>query len=399
MTDNTKLFLFVQSILLLMLVQLGTDIYLPSVPAISEALNTNETMVKLSLTIMIMMLGCSQLIYGPLSDSIGRKQTILYGLLIFIIGSSLLVFSQSSCLLLIGRLIQGLGLGFGLSIASAIASDLYEGKKLNKSISIISAVYAVMPVIAPVIGGAIQTYIGWQANFSFLFIAGLLMFCMVKPFFIETNTSTGVEKFRIKTLLRVYVLCLKNKEYCCNLFIATLFYAGEVSYIIQMPLVAQQLFGISPLDTGWLVLFTSVAIFIGSGFSAIAINYISVNALIYLGVLFALLGISLAFFFMCFNHYTLAMFISPMVLFMFGSGIAFPNCISNCLTLFPNRAGAASSLVLGLLTLLGGFLTIVVAKIPADNYSALTLFITIIVFFMLMISVILRRIYTIPQVK
>ncbi|WP_131777750.1 hypothetical protein [Legionella fairfieldensis] len=192
---------------------------------------------------------------------------------------------------------------------------------------------------------------------------------------------------------------MKNKEYCCNLFIATLFYAGEVSYIIQMPLVAQQLFGISPLDTGWLVLFTSVAIFIGSGFSAIAINYISVNALIYLGVLFALLGISLAFFFMCFNHYTLAMFISPMVLFMFGSGIAFPNCISNCLTLFPNRAGAASSLVLGLLTLLGGFLTIVVAKIPADNYSALTLFITIIVFFMLMISVILRRIYTIPQVK
>ncbi|WP_165476854.1 MFS transporter [Legionella fairfieldensis] len=195
MTDNTKLFLFVQSILLLMLVQLGTDIYLPSVPAISEALNTNETMVKLSLTIMIMMLGCSQLIYGPLSDSIGRKQTILYGLLIFIIGSSLLVFSQSSCLLLIGRLIQGLGLGFGLSIASAIASDLYEGKKLNKSISIISAVYAVMPVIAPVIGGAIQTYIGWQANFSFLFIAGLLMFCMVNHFLSKRTRVPELKNF------------------------------------------------------------------------------------------------------------------------------------------------------------------------------------------------------------
>ncbi|WP_419420756.1 Bcr/CflA family efflux MFS transporter [Legionella sp. D16C41] len=391
MSDSTKLFLYVQSILLLMLVQLGTDIYLPSVPAIYNDLGTDESVVKLSLNVMIIALGFSQLLYGPLSDYIGRKPIIITGLIIFIIGSSLLILPQSIFTLILGRTIQGLGLGFGLSIGSAIACDIYNGKTLNKAISVISALYAVMPVVAPVMGGTLQTYLGWQANFYFLFICGIIMFCLIKFFFKETNVYAGSQDFRLNNLITIYYQCLKNKAYTYNLFIATLFYAGEVSYIIQMPLVAQETFGLSPMQTGWLIIFTSAAIIVGSSFSTILINRLSANALIFLGVICATLGIILSFIFMIFSKHTLVTFISPMVLFMLGSGFAFPNCIANCLEVFPNRAGAATALALGLLTLLGGCLTIIVAKIPAHNHWALSFFVVVTVFLMLITSLFLYR--------
>lgn len=389
MSNNMKLFLFLQSLLLLMLVQLGTDIYLPAVPAIYHALATSEAMVKLSLTVMIMMLGFSQLIYGPLSDSAGRKPTIMIGLIIFIIGSFLLILPQSTTTLLLGRTLQGLGLGFGLSISSAIASDIYQGKILNKAISISSIIYALMPVIAPVIGGSLQTYFSWQANFYFLFIAGILMIFIISFLFKETNRYAGTKKFQLNHLITHYALFLKNKAYVCNVLIATFFYAAEVAYIIQLPLVAQEGFGMSPLYTGWLVVFTSGAIVIGSSLSTLLINKRSANSIIMLGVICAALGTLLSFLLMFFYQYTLVTFISPMVLFMLGSGLAFPNCIANCLELFPDKAGGASALAIGLLTLLGGGLTVIIAKIPASNISALTYFVAATVFFMLVTAFVL----------
>lgn len=391
MSSNKKLFIFFQSVLVLMLVQLGTDLYLPSVPAICLDLGINEFYLKLSLTIMIASLGLSQLFYGPISDSIGRKPVMLHGLLIFIAGSSLLVFFHSVPTLFIGRAIQGLGLGFGLSIASAIASDIYEGRNVNKAISIISAIYAIMPVVAPLIGGTLQTYVGWRSNFYFLLTAGIMIFFLILFFYPETNINIELKKFKINYLVGIYFIFLRDKIFICYLLVATLFYAGEVSYVIQMPLVAQGLFGATSIEAGWLVMFTSSAIVIGSISSAFLINKISPNRIILIGVVCAILCLISLLYFEFFLKYTLVTFIFPMVLFMLGSGFAFPNCISKCLEMYPEHAGAASALVLGLLTLLGGCLTIIVAKLPSKNNWSLTFLVFIIVILMLLTSVYLYR--------
>lgn len=369
-----KWLIFVLSILVLMLTQLGTDIYLPSMPAMVSGLNTNAVLIKLSNTTMIMGLGLSQLIYGPLADSYGRKPTILWGLSIFITGSMITVLVKQVDFLLAGRLIQGLGLGFGLSMSSVVASDLYQGHHCHQALSIISIVYAIMPVCAPVLGGGLQAYMGWQANLWLLLILGLAAFVALKIAFPETLKPSHQVPFSPPTIIKNYQSCLANDVFRANLVIASLFYAGEVSYIIQLPLIAQWQFSVKAIFTGWLVAFTAVSIVIGSSLSAYLLKYIRPEAIITTGTVCAVSAVILWFLFIISGHYNLAAFIGPMALFMLGSGLSFPNCIGNCFRLFPSKAGIVSALSIGTLTFLGGLLTIVVAKIPTDIDYAFPLF-------------------------
>lgn len=293
--------------------------------------------------------------------------------------------------LLTGRLIQGLGLGFGLSMSSVVASDLYKGHRCHQALSIISIVYAIMPVCAPVLGGLLQAYMSWQANLWLLFILGLAAFIALKTSFPETLKPSHQVGFSVPTIMNNYKSCLANNLFRANLMIASLFYAGEVSYIIQLPLIAQWQFSVKAVLTGWFVAFTALAIVIGSSLSAYLLKYIRPETIITAGTVCAVSAVILWFLFILSGHYNLITFIGPMTLFMLGSGLSFPNCIGNCFRLFPSQAGIVSALSIGTLTFLGGLLTLVVAKIPTDIDYAFPLF-------MLFISA-LMSIYTLSIVR
>lgn len=379
----TKSFIMLQALLLLMLAQFGTDIYLPSIPVIIEDLATTEFMVKLSLSVMIVGLGFSQLVYGTLSDYYGRRAITLMSLAIFLLGSAITIIASSIGILIIGRIIQGLGVGFCAVLSSIVAKDIYTGYKVNQALGLVGVVYAVSPVAAPVIGGVLQTYIHWSASFWLLAILGIFMFVLIGYCFPETNKTISSNNGIFKMVMRLYRTALSDRVFMSNLSIVTLFYAGEVAYIIQMPLIVQNIFGVSPLMTGWLVIFTSIAIVIGSILSSWLVAYITPNRIIGLGVLSAILGIILLLLFVSTESYNLITFIGPIVLYMFGAGIAFPNCIANCLERLPDSVGTASALAVGLLTGVGGMLTFIVAKLSYTNAFALPLFMLILVIGML----------------
>ena len=367
-----------QAILVLMLTQLALDIYLPSIPAMTIAMNTSAFTLKVSMTLMITALGLSQLYFGPLSDFHGRKSVILRGLAIFTIGSAITLIPNSVICLLLGRMIQGIGLGFGLSLASVVASDLYDGKKCYQAMSIISAIYALMPVLAPVIGGYLQHYISWKASFWLLTILGAGLLTSIFYFFPETHIVEKTTKSPWPNILDSYKTCLSNPLFLVNVSIAALFYSGEVAYIIQLPLIAQWDFSIPVQVVGYLVLFTSSAIILGSLLSSYLLKYLSSNTIIVIGNICALLASLLLFFLIYFYHYHLYSLIIPMMLFMFGSGLSFPNSIANCLKMFSGMSGVASSLAMGTLTMFGGAMTYFIAKIPVGKIYGLPLFLLIV---------------------
>ncbi|WP_139121764.1 MFS transporter, partial [Piscirickettsia litoralis] len=203
--DNKKALILFFILLIVPIGQVAIDIYLPSLPHISQELNIATSATQWSLTIYLLSSGISQFFYGPISDSLGRKPILCFGLVIFFIGSLVTALAQGEISLLLGRLLQGLGIGAGAVIANSMVGDSFSGVRLAKVTSLSSFAYGISPIIAPFIGGLIQIHLGWRFNFYFLLVIALISLLLVIPLLPETLKKQSKQTLKITTLKDNYL--------------------------------------------------------------------------------------------------------------------------------------------------------------------------------------------------
>ncbi len=152
--------------LLQSLVALSIDAMLPAFPKIGQDLGvTDANDVQLVVMVMFMGFALGQIVYGPLSDSLGRKLPIFIGLVIYLFGSLICIFSESLTMLLNGRFLQGFGIAAPRIVMNAIIRDKFEGRSMARVLSFVMAVFILVPTIAPAIGQGILWLSGWRAIF------------------------------------------------------------------------------------------------------------------------------------------------------------------------------------------------------------------------------------------
>ena len=142
----------------------GSDLYLPMMPAIGKVLHQDTPSMQLTLGIYLFGLSIGQLVLGPIIDRFGRKKPLIIGMMIYLLASMLCALSSSYSLLLLSRLIQALGACSGLIIGRAIVSDIFDAKEAGKVFSTIFPFVGMSPAISPVLGGFIGYYFGWQSG-------------------------------------------------------------------------------------------------------------------------------------------------------------------------------------------------------------------------------------------
>ncbi|HEV8393717.1 MAG TPA: multidrug effflux MFS transporter [Vicinamibacterales bacterium] len=157
------------------LVALSIDMVLPSLPAIGTALgvaraNDNQLVVSL----LFLGFGVGQFFYGPLSDAAGRKPAAFMGLIVFTVGCSLALLSQTFPMMLAGRLLQGIGVAGPRTITIALVRDRFEGREMARVMSLVTAVFILAPIIAPAIGQALLEVFGWRSIFVVYLVMGLI---------------------------------------------------------------------------------------------------------------------------------------------------------------------------------------------------------------------------------
>lgn len=242
---NSKLFIL---IFLGMLTAFGpfvTDMYLPTLPAMSQFFNTSSSFIQLGLTTSMIGLAVGQLLFGPLSDKYGRRFPLISALSLFLISTIGCIYSPNIIQFVGWRLIQGIAGAGGIVISRSIAADKYSGKELAKMLAIIGAINGIAPVAAPILGGTMADITGWQGIFLVLFLIGILLLAGS----IHFNDTLPTEKRGKTKWIDVYhglITVLHNRSYVCYILQSGFAQSVLFANIASSPFIMQQHYGFSP---------------------------------------------------------------------------------------------------------------------------------------------------------
>ena len=161
---------------LMSIVALSIDAVLPALPMIGDYLSVSNPLDNPKLITSIFLgLGFGQLIFGPLSDSVGRKPIVYAGFVLFVIASIICITTKSFEMMLFGRVLQGIGLAAPRTMCIAIVRDSYEGDYMAKILSIVVMVFILIPIVAPTLGQFLMHNYGWKFIFTFTLLFSLLI--------------------------------------------------------------------------------------------------------------------------------------------------------------------------------------------------------------------------------
>lgn len=350
---------------------LGLDIHLASLPHIMTYMHTDRQHIQQSVTLFILGVGLSVLIYGPLSDKIGRRPVVILGLGIACLASYSAAWSQSITTFLILRLIQGMGCGVCWGLGRVISADILQGERLAALGSYFSLFLSLSPLLAPALGGYIQHWFGWQANFILLGSIILIALIILLIFLEETNKHMRPEAFSFYALFRTYGSFFHNRLFVGCALLAGIIASASFIYTTTSPFIFQQEFHTTPVAFGWLTAVVGLAGITGKLISPFFILRIKNQKTLITGIslLFAS-GVTLSIFTfsMIITIPILLMNVSTaIVAFVFIGGVS----LSMALSPFHDKRGSAGALFTAFQLIISFVLSATVASFPHLGTKAL----------------------------
>ena len=327
------------------LAPLSMDMYLPSLPVIGQALHAPTAQVQLTISTYLFGFAAGQIIYGPISDRFGRKPVILIALVLFAAGSIVCALSQSIETLIVVRFLQAVGGAGSIVLARAVVRDLYSGVRAGRQLSLMGSITAFAPIVAPMIGGLLQTAFGWRASFILLVIFAAVSASITARFLPETLRQRVPGPFSLRRMGELYRSVLVNRGFLANLGILTTTFTGLVAWISGAPVVMQGVYGLSPLLFGFTYAVGAGGYMLGTAIAARIVMRLGLDRTIGIGaVTLAAGGLAMAAV-VGFGFTNVAWLVGAMTIYLAGMGFAMPQTMAGALTPCPDRAGTASSLM------------------------------------------------------
>ncbi|MGP8308512.1 multidrug effflux MFS transporter [Vibrio sp. YIC-376] len=336
--------------------QVGVSIYLPSLPLIGHDLALQQDAIQKLVTLFLVGFGVSQLFYGPLSDSIGRRPVFLLGQSVYLAGTFIcIVFADNITSLEAGRLLQGLGAGSASVLGRSVLRDSYDGVHLTKALSYISVTASVMPIVAPLFGGWIAFHFSWQAVFAFVLVYLVAIFLL--GFMVLPETLPYPKRsFNIVQVSTNYLKLLTDKQVIGSASYNWLSYLSALVTLSLYPFLMQQELGLSTADYGSLMIIPSIGLLMGS----LVLNAINTRFKAQQILMISFTIVAVAGSVLLFSSFTIHSLLIAFTFLSFAQGLSFPVSITLLLSPHKSQAGAVSalsgSIQMCLAGLLGGYL-------------------------------------------
>lgn len=349
----------------------GATLYVPSFPDLGRDFAASVGQVQLTLTTYLLGVGVGQLLFGPLSDRLGRRPVILGGTALCAAASVACMLAPTIGALTLARLFQAFGACTGMVVTRAIVRDLFERHEAARAVSLLGIAIAVAPALAPIVGGLLHEAFGWRSTFAALALMAAAAGLWAWRSLPETNVQKLVERSFLRTMLESYRDLVRAPAFRAFALVVGGIFGTLYAYVAAAPALLIDVLGLTPALFGLLSALGPLGFIAGSSLSSRVTIRLGIERLVTTGLWVSVAGGMLMLALPAAGHVSVAGVIGPIVLWSVGFGLSFPNAIAGAVSVLPRVAGAAAALT-GFLQLGGGaFGTMAAYALPKGSALAM----------------------------
>jgi len=323
---------------------LSLNILVPAIPSMVAKFATDPANVQLTISLYLLGLAVAQLVFGPLSDRFGRRPVVLMGLALAGLAGTAAILVTSIAGLIIARVFQSLGASTGQTIGRAIIRDLYDREHAASMIGLVTSVVVLMPMVAPLIGGILDTLLGWESIFVFTAVLSLTVFAWAVLALPETRKFSTVPGER-SHLRSDFAALTSSPKFIGYALCAALGSAPFFSFLGGAPHVVVTMLGRTSAEYGLWFFVPSIGFMSGNFAVSRLTARFGINTLIWWGAVLTVTGALLnVFAYLALPGWEMATIFLPQIIVGFGNGLLLPTSVAGAVSIRPQVAGTASGI-------------------------------------------------------
>ncbi len=338
---------------------MSMNVFIASLPAMALHFGTTPAVMQYSISGYVLLSGIMHLVIGPLSDRYGRRNVLLVTISIFVIVSAGAAMSNDITSFMICRVLQT-SIVSGIVLSRAIARDIVGATRSASFIGYITMGMALVPMMAPPIGGILQEAAGWQANFLLQSGAGLIALILV---YLDLGETATRAPGGFAELLGMLPELLRSRRFW-GYSITGAFTAGTFfAYLGGSPFVGAQVYDLQPRQIGFYFCFAPLGYFLGNAFSGRFAVRIGMRRMVIAGAVIVTTGMGTSLLLVLAGATHPLAFFGFTVFIGMGNGLTLPSANAGIMSVRPELAGAASGFGGSLITLGGGVMSLVAGNL------------------------------------
>ncbi|CAN5287952.1 multidrug effflux MFS transporter [soil metagenome] len=339
---------------------LARNLMAPAAPNLSRHFGASYATIQLTLTLFLVAVALTQLVSGPLSDRFGRRPCVNAGIALFVAGSFLGAVAPSIEWLLIARVLHGAGSGSVFALSRAIIRDTASRDQAASQIATVTMVMVVAPMIAPWLGGHIDTAFGWRRILWFMTLCGTIVLLLTMARLPETAPNLG-QRTPLLGVFRAFPQLVANRAFVLNVIALSTSSSAFFAFIAAAPYIVVETMGHGSDVYGAYFILNALGYMLGNFAMARLVVRIGAPRMVHVGLAIPSIAMTIAVPLALSPSWSPLMLFLPLALNAIGNGMTIPGSTAEALSARPELAGSAAGLMGAIQLGLSALMTVLIS--------------------------------------